>query len=142
MLPLGLINASTVHWQGPPDDLVSNVLKFSANIFTFHLDKIHIKKGFLSGIQIFEVNKEWRLRIFSKMFENFAQGIVSDKEETHVDPDKHTYYFLNDKNVLVSKRPGRTTMNFDYKIGFGTSNQDSEYRISQLFYKFNEFSYS
>lgn len=126
LLPMGLINSSTVRWQGPPIDLVTNVLAFNFTIFTFHLDKVHIKKGFLSGFQIFLEDKSWRLRVFSKLFENFVQGLVSDREEIHTDSNTHRQYFLSNKNVMVSKRPGRISTNENYKIGFGTSNQISK----------------
>ncbi|CAO1373506.1 unnamed protein product [Diamesa hyperborea] len=123
LLPMGLINASTVRWQDPPEDLVRNTIRFSFSTFTFHLDKIHLKRGFLSGFEIYSINKEWRLRIFSKMFKNFAQGTMFDIEQAHTDPDVHNKYCQWNKNVLISKRPGKIATNNDYKICFGTSNQ-------------------
>lgn len=131
MLPFGFVNASTCRWQGPPKDLVTNVIAFNFKFFCFHLDKVHIKNGFLSGFEMFSELRSLRLRVFSRSFENFTEGIISDKEEIHIDDkDVHQRLHLNDKNCKVSKRPGRITTNEKYNVCFGTSNQDSKNCIS------------
>ena len=108
------------------------------------MDSVFIKNGFLSGFQLFQNGRSLRLRVFSKTFQSFVKGRITDKEEILYDnrvENKKRLYF-QDKIPLISRRPGKISTNWNYDIFFGTSNQDSEYCISQLYLKPNEFSYS
>ncbi|CAO1373543.1 unnamed protein product [Diamesa hyperborea] len=128
LLSMGLINASTLSWNGPPKDVNTNVARFDFVNRAFHLDRVFIKEGFLSGFQLFQSRRSLRLRVFSKSFQNFVKGRISDKEEIHYDnriQNKKRLYF-QDKIPLISKRPGTVSTKWNYDIFFGTSNQETD----------------
>lgn len=123
---MGLINSSTVYWQGPPKDIdhYFNVVKFDFIRRSFYLDSVVIKTGFLSGLQLFESNKSLRLRVFSKKFSSYAEGIMSDDENNHADDDvNNVAFFLKDKIPKKSYKSGIIGTNWNYNVFFGTSNQ-------------------
>lgn len=125
LLPLGLVNTSTLHWQGPPTDLASSAIRLNFSFIAFRLDKVIIKTGFLSGFQVFPQDKTLQLRVFAKQFANFSAGTFNDKETIYVNEEKITRrLFLDQKRPKVSKRPGKISTNWNYDVYFGSSNQD------------------
>lgn len=134
---MGLINLSTVHWQGPPIDIDHplNLVVFDFVRRSFYLDSVVIKTGFLSGLQLFDSNNSLRLRVFSKKFRSYAEGIMTDDENNHVDDDdKNVVFFLKDKRPKISNTPGIIATNWNYNVFFGTSNQvGKKLKIKVLF---------
>ena len=142
LLPMGLVNASTLSWHGPPQDVNTNVARFDFVNRAFHLDTISFKKAFLSGFQMFQNGSSLRLRAFSKPFQSFFRGRITDKEQIHYDDKLKTRIYYQDKIPLISKRPGKISTNWNYNMFFGTSNQNGENLVAKLYFKPNEFSYS
>ncbi|CAO1352978.1 unnamed protein product [Diamesa tonsa] len=126
ILPMGLINSSTLSWHGPPQDIDTNVARFDFVNRAFQLDKVSIKNGFLSGFQMFQERTSLRLRVFSKKFQSFFRGRISDTEEILYDNENKTRIYCQDKMPLISKRPGKISTNWKYDVFFGTSNQVSD----------------
>lgn len=124
---MGIIDSRTVHWQGPPNDIKSNQISFDIAFRTFHLDMVVIKTGFLSGIQLSHRNDSVRLIAYSKSFENYTEGKIANEELMSFDDDEdNLLYNLKDKIPLVSKRPGKIATNWNYRVLFGTSNQEGK----------------
>lgn len=127
LLPIGLVDPDTVHWQGPPKDLDGNYIGYGFVFRGFHLDSVFIKSGFISGLQMFSSKNSMRLRVFSRWFKSFADGTISEREDTNYDDDNdNTVFFIQDKIPLIAKRPGSINLNWNYNILFGTSNQISK----------------
>ena len=124
MLPMGIIKPSSVHWQGPPENMLLHTFDFHFVSRMFYLDMVEIDTGFLTGIQLFVINGSLRLRAYSKEFDNFEEGQISYEESSHFDNDKTSPLFnLQDKIPMTSPRPGKIATNWNYNIFFGTSSQ-------------------
>ncbi|CAO1353050.1 unnamed protein product [Diamesa tonsa] len=127
LLPIGMVDPESVRWQGPPKDIEGNYVGYGYVFRGFHLDSVFVKHGFVTGLQLFQNKNSLRLRVFSRWFKSFADGTISEREDTNYDDDNdNTVFFIQDKIPLIATRPGPINLNWNYNILFGTSNQKSD----------------
>lgn len=131
LLPLGIVDPSSVQWQNPPSDLTSNVFEIDFDARSWALGNVYLDEHVMTGVKLEKIDNNVIIHtIVGKKILNLATGEIdhSSAVQTKYDYDMTSQVPLKGRKVGLDYNSKRYTVDaaeqrnlYDKRIHFTTS---------------------